>query len=292
MGTVMANLSMINSGSTVVAKMLTASDEYNDDIMPGASGAWPIVFVAGLNSDGQPFGDLFTDSMAGGWGARSFKDGIDTGGHMAPIRGQAPTVERQEEAMPILYMYRREQADSGGAGKHRGGVGASICWKPHDAGGPGEDVPMEVTLASFGVAFPGIHGICGGKSPASNVYKLIRDAPIDEALEAGDVPEDIEELGEPDLLPPKDTTHQAANDVLHVRWGGGVGYGDPLQRDPERVRDDVAKGYVSETSAREDYGVVLTGDGVDVRVDQAATEELRAETREERLSAIRPGGDD
>jgi N-methylhydantoinase B len=291
MGTVMANLAMINSGSIVVSKMLTASDQYKEDIMPGASGAWPIVFVAGLNSDGEPFGDLFTDSMAGGWGARSYKDGIDTGGHMAPIRGQAPTVERQEEAMPVLYMYRREQADSGGAGKHRGGVGASICWKPHDAGGPGEDIPMEVTLASFGVAFPGIHGICGGKSPASNVYKVIRDAPIDETLDSGEIPADIDELGDPDLLPPKDTTHQAGSDVFHVRWGGGVGYGDPLQRDPDRVREDVAKGYVTEKSAREDYGVVLESEGEDVRIDRAATADLREEIKAERLSGTRPGGE-
>jgi len=293
MGTVMANLAMINSGSTVVSKMLAASEEYKDDIMPGASGAWPIVFVAGLDSEGEPFGDLFTDSMAGGWGARSFNDGIDTGGHMAPIRGQAPTVERSEEAMPVLYMYRREEQDSGGAGKHRGGVGASICWKPHNAGGPdGENVPIEVTLASFGVAFPGIHGICGGKSPASNIYKVVRDAPVEEAIEAGDIPSDIEELGDPDLLQPKDTTHQAGTDVFHVRWGGGVGYGDPLQRDPQHVRDDVAKGYVSQASAREDYGVVLEGAGENLRVDTQATQELRDEIIETRLSATPAGGDD
>ena len=40
--------------------------------------------------------------------------------------------------------------------------------------------------------------------------------------------------------------------------GGGGGYGDPLERDPEKVLDDVLDGFINETHAREDYGVVLT----------------------------------
>jgi N-methylhydantoinase B len=123
------------------------------------------------------------------------------------------------------------------------------------------------------------------------VYKVIRDAPIDETLDSGEIPADIDELGDPDLLPPKDTTHQAGSDVFHVRWGGGVGYGDPLQRDPDRVREDVAKGYVTEKSAREDYGVVLESEGEDVRIDRAATADLREEIKAERLSGTRPGGE-
>ncbi len=285
MSSVSANLAVLDSSAMTISQMLSASDQHREDLMVGATGAWPIVSIAGLGKDGQPFADLFTDSMAAGWGARSYKDGIDTGGHMAPIRGQAPSIERSEDAMPVLYLYRREEQDSGGAGKHRGGSGASICWMPHDAGGPeGENVPMEVTLASFGVAFPGIQGICGGMSPAGNLYKVVRDAPIDERLAANTLPGDIEELGEPSLLAPKETTHQGPTDVFHVRWGGGPGYGDPLERDPERVLADVVNGYVSATSADEDYGVVVDGEGPDATLDEAATETRRAEIRAERLA--------
>ena len=46
-------------------------------------------------------------------------------------------------------------------------------------------------------------------------------------------------------------------DVVMVRSAGGGGYGDPLDRDPERVADDVREGYVSAGAARELYGVVL-----------------------------------
>ena len=56
----------------------------------------------------------------------------------------------------------------------------------------------------------------------------------------------------------------------------GGGYGDPLARDPTRVRDDVADGLLSTAAAREDYGVVLSATGP---VDEAATARLRGETK-------------
>ncbi len=55
----------------------------------------------------------------------------------------------------------------------------------------------------------------------------------------------------------------------------GGGYGDPLERDPRRVLDDVLDGLVSERNAREQYGVVLSGGAVDT----GATEQLRREKR-------------
>jgi N-methylhydantoinase B len=57
-----------------------------------------------------------------------------------------------------------------------------------------------------------------------------------------------------------------------VRTGGGGGWGDPLERDPESVRWDVLEEFVSESAAREQYGVVLRED---LSVDAAATRALR-----------------
>jgi N-methylhydantoinase B len=57
---------------------------------------------------------------------------------------------------------------------------------------------------------------------------------------------------------------------------GGGGYGDPRDREPERVLADVRSGLVSPLRAREDYGVVIDGDAVDA----AATDALRAERRQ------------
>ena len=69
--------------------------------------------------------------------------------------------------------------------------------------------------------------------------------------------------------------------MLHfVTWGGG-GWGDPLERDPEKVRDDVLDEYVSREAAERDYGVVLTGELEDysLEVNEEATKALRATIR-------------
>jgi N-methylhydantoinase B len=65
----------------------------------------------------------------------------------------------------------------------------------------------------------------------------------------------------------------AAGSVVELNTGGGGGYGNPNERDPERVRTDVLDGYVSRAAAASDYGVVLDDALV---VDDAATAELRA----------------
>ena len=66
------------------------------------------------------------------------------------------------------------------------------------------------------------------------------------------------------------------------RTGGGGGYGDPLTRDPESVADDVREGWVSPARARSEYGVILTGDGINpsgLAVDESATRSEREERR-------------
>jgi N-methylhydantoinase B len=60
-----------------------------------------------------------------------------------------------------------------------------------------------------------------------------------------------------------------------VQFAGGGGWGNPYERDPERVRMDVVQDYVSPDCAREDYGVALTSE---LAVDAAATAQLRART--------------
>jgi N-methylhydantoinase B len=64
--------------------------------------------------------------------------------------------------------------------------------------------------------------------------------------------------------------------VVRLHTSGGGGWGDPLDRPAERVRRDVAGGFVSPASAREDYGVVLGARGL---VDEEATDTLRASKR-------------
>jgi N-methylhydantoinase B len=69
--------------------------------------------------------------------------------------------------------------------------------------------------------------------------------------------------------------------VTAYQYGGGGGFGPPLERDPQQVLEDVLDEYVSVAAARERYGVVLTGtlESLDLAVDEAATKALRERMR-------------
>ena len=82
-------------------------------------------------------------------------------------------------------------------------------------------------------------------------------------------------------LPSKfDNVRGLAGDRLIFRTAGGGGWGDPLERDPMRTRNDVARRLMTETKAREEYGVVLTGPRLEL--DRRATDDLRDGMRRNR----------
>src|SRR5207247_5837364 len=88
-----------------------------------------------------------------------------------------------------------------------------------------------------------------------------------------------------DVVNSKASRGFAYGDVISFQQPGAGGYGDPLERDPTRVLEDVLDDYVSIAAARADYGVVITGTGVDLRVDEHATRELRGAMRAERKTS-------
>jgi hypothetical protein len=77
-----------------------------------------------------------------------------------------------------------------------------------------------------------------------------------------------------------------AGTVLRIRTGGGGGYGDPLERDPELVRRDVVEGWVSPEAARAEYGVVLAESSDSWTLEATATISLRAERVDEQRSRM------
>ena len=82
-----------------------------------------------------------------------------------------------------------------------------------------------------------------------------------------------------ELVPGKASREFAYGDVISFQQSGAGGYGDPLERDPARVLDDVLDDYVSIDAARAHYGVVITGADANLRVDVEATVALRASRR-------------
>jgi len=77
----------------------------------------------------------------------------------------------------------------------------------------------------------------------------------------------------------KQSREFAYDDVIAFQQSGAGGYGDPLDREPTRVLEDVLDEYVSPEGARREYGVVLVGEGIERRVDDAATAALRRTMR-------------
>jgi N-methylhydantoinase B len=77
----------------------------------------------------------------------------------------------------------------------------------------------------------------------------------------------------------KQSREFAYGDVISFQQSGAGGYGDPFERDPALVLDDVLDDYVSMEAARDEYGVVITGTGADLRVDERATTALRGGRR-------------
>ncbi len=166
------------------------------------------------------------------WWARSarsrFRDGISTGGQARSPDLQAANVEHTEQSFPILILYRRENTDSGGAGKYRGGNSAITAFIPH---GTSE---IEHETESSGAAIPTAPGLAGGYPACTNAYEFKRDSDILEWFRARRLPGDIAELGGRDeLLQLRQTDiHQGPSDVYAVAFAAGAGYGDPIERDP------------------------------------------------------------
>jgi N-methylhydantoinase B len=81
-------------------------------------------------------------------------------------------------------------------------------------------------------------------------------------------------------MPGKVTRIIKKGDVFRYEQAGAGGWGDPLERETERVLSDVRNEYISLATAREKYGVVI--DKAGHAIDQPATDELRANLRARR----------
>lgn len=235
--------------------------------------------MAGLDQHKNPFATMITDSMGGGFGALSWRDGVDTGGVPCIPMGKMPDVEMNEFSYPMLYLWRREEVDSGGPGTFRGGVGGSLCFVFHKAPGPVAGV-----IAGSGKAVPMNLGIAGGYPGSTQIDLTIRRANAEELMRGAVIPQDLDQIeGEVELHGCEEEVLYLPGDVHFMRWQAGGGFGDPLLRDPAAVATDVTQGKVSTEAARHVYGVMIAADGT---ADAGATETLRRDIRNERRAGI------
>jgi len=184
-------------------------------------------------------------------------------------------VETHEANDPVIFLWRRLTANTGGAGEMRGGQGMdqafALRYSP-EAAGPSFNAAAQVPARGYG----------GGAPGAASRVEIVRDTDLERELGAGRLVAGPEELGgRVDAIPSK-VTHAtlAPGDAYVVSGGGGGGLGDPLLREPALVVRDVADGYVTAAVADSVYGVVIGAAGA---ADLEATEARRLQLRTERL---------
>ncbi|MEQ8497564.1 MAG: hydantoinase B/oxoprolinase family protein, partial [Gammaproteobacteria bacterium] len=204
--------------------------------------------------DGRPYFMLY-DWLAGGWGGRNGRDGLGVTASCFGVGLMIQPVEGQERLCPVRTDKLEIVTDSAGPGEFRGGVGL-------DKAGTILDVDNCVFSYFCDRERAIVWGIEGGL-PA-RPHGLWLERPGEAARFLGAVFSDV----------------PVTSGARFWRGtSGGGGYGDPLQRDPRRVLEDVVDDYVSLERARRDYGVVLEvvdADLAEYAVDEAATRAERA----------------
>jgi N-methylhydantoinase B/oxoprolinase/acetone carboxylase alpha subunit len=272
-----------------LARMFSCVEEMRDEVTGLCYGGVAMAVLAGQRKDGTRFVNMFTDSVGGG-GARSYRDGVDTCGNLVAPAYAIPNVERIESLFPVLYLYRKERAETAGAGLWRGGVGIEYMIKPHEAGGP-----IEAVFFGSAAAHPETKGASGGFPGSVQRSLLLRGTSIPQRFAEGRIPLTVEEAGAERIEPmqAKDAALLEDTDAWVCFCDGGGGYGDPLDREPENVVRDVRLSLCTAQEAARLYGVKLDDAGA---ADAKATVGMRAQIREDRLrrgrrlgEAWRPG---
>jgi N-methylhydantoinase B len=206
---------------------------------------------------------MFYDWLPGGWGGRNGKDGSNVTTACFGTGLMSQPVEGQERANPILTTEYEILTDSAGPGKWRGGAGVRKTSVVLEA---------ERTVISYicDRERAVVWGIEGGLPSIPHGLSITRaNAAKEEWL--GSVFSDVP-IGQ--------------GDIFSRPTAGGGGFGDPLQRDPAAVLQDVADDYVSVERAARDYGVVIKvidAEICDYAIDEAATRAARETIRGQRL---------
>jgi len=257
--------------NAVITQMLATSEKWRGEVMALNVGH-RLARHAGVNQHGNYYVSTLSEGALDGTGARSYRDGDDTGDGLS-----SHNIEWLEANFPLLYLFRRNIKGGGGAGKYRGGAGSESALTVHDAP---EGKIKGVALGVAGLRNSG-QGLFGGYPGAPSLLMLTEGARVEETIAEDTAPDQLDDLGGKSSLLPYCEFDLGRNDVLYMRMASGGGYGDPLEREPQRVLRDVEEGVVSRQEAREIYGVAIDGD--EPALNLAATEKLHADLRKERL---------
>jgi N-methylhydantoinase B len=195
----------------------------------------------------------------GGWGGRPTEDGEPATVSVCQGDVRNGSIEGIELKCPVLVEGRALRKDSGGAGKHRGGLGVDVRVRNLVEGRWNFEQARRLQCPPWGL-WGGMAGESGGylmRLPGEADFKPMVGAHIPVPLKTEAI----------------------------VRTGGGGGWGDPLERDPQAVRSDVREELVSRDAAFMHYGVVLRDD---LTLDESATQQRRDRLRSGRTGEAKP----
>jgi|TARA_B100002003_G_scaffold230749_1_gene241147 N-methylhydantoinase B len=212
--------------------------------------------IGGFNNRrNRPY--VYYEAPAGGNGG--FREADGPSAYVNVDFGNLPSIQNVESIeceMPIMINSCTLRMDGGGEGARRGGVGMQREVRLIDEEGTYSVLSDRAVIPPWGVL--------GGQSGKPYHLSIHRDGNIIEFETPGKV-----------------TGHPIKRDDIVVMCSsGGGGYGDPLDRETDRVLEDVNYGYVSIDRARSGYGVVIATDG---SIDDGATLTLRAELKSKRV---------
>ncbi|OUQ76729.1 hydantoinase B/oxoprolinase family protein [Flavonifractor sp. An100] len=222
-------------------------------IVTAGNGACTTTILSGEGAIGTDSVFIFHEVIAGGGGASRNYDGLSGVQVNMTNTSNMPIEATEMEFTKILARKYELKADTGGAGEMRGGLG----------------IERELEILQDNVLYTGLGdrhkfhpwGLEGGQPGGTGAFYRV-------AAEDGSVTR----MGHKTTsLPLK------KGDVIRVITPGAGGYGDPRKRPAEKVLKDVIEGKVSVEAARDQYGVVISRQGVEFQVDEAATAAARAE---------------
>lgn len=231
----------------VMSVTLGAFAQVAPEVMPAACGdGGPLINVR--TTDNKTGRRLMAnlDPITGGGGGTPFRDGTEGSGANFAFLKNTP-VEINEVEVPVKILKYGLATDSGGAGRYRGGTGTTLSFQVFS--------PNTVVTARnrdrTRFAPWGINGGCAGKPSA-----FVRNQGTDRETDLGNT----------------DVVTLEPGDTIQITSSGAGGWGHPAEREPERVLEDVKRGFVSAEMAAAEYGVVIR-DGV---IDEDATRQRRA----------------
>jgi len=209
------------------------------------------VFISGISPRSKELYILY-DYPEVGWGARPFADGVSAfyARHTGNVDNNLAEV--YESRWPVLMTRYSLRVGSGGAGKYRGGFGIVKEYTTH---------PMHqttVTTLADRCMYPP-YGLLGGRPGAPGRWTKITSEGIETPLSPFGG-----KIAKAALLP---------GESIRIETPSGGGYGNPLEREPQRVLNDVMNEYITVEQAHDEYGVVLVRGGN--AVDEEETKRLR-----------------